>query len=97
MLRLIQGLEKEGEELPVHDLCASFQETVSATLFEKALSAAKAYDIKQIALAGGVAANSEIRRKFFDLENQGFKIYAPKMKYCTDNASMVGAAAYFLH
>ena len=97
MLRLIQGIEKEGEELPLHDLCASFQETVSATLFEKALSAAKAYGIKQIALAGGVAANSEIRRKFFDLENQGFKIYAPKMKYCTDNASMVGAAAYFLH
>lgn len=97
MLRLIQDLEKEGGELPINDLCASFQETVSSTLFEKALAAAKTYNIKQIALAGGVAANSEIRHKFFELENQGYKIYAPKMKYCTDNASMVGAAAYFLH
>ena len=97
MLRLIQDLEKEEDKLPINDLCASFQETVSSTLFEKALAAAKIYNIKQITLAGGVAANSEIRRKFFELENQGYKIYAPKMKYCTDNASMVGAAAYFLH
>lgn len=96
VLRLIQELETKGE-LPVADLCASFQETVSATLFEKTLAAAKEFNINQIALAGGVAANSEIRRKFFELENQGYKIYAPKMKYCTDNASMVGAAAYFLH
>ena len=63
---------------------------------KKALHIAEEQGIKTLALAGGVAANSEIRRKFFDLENQGYKVYAPPMKYCTDNASMVGSAAYFL-
>ena len=57
---------------------------------------AKAENITTLALAGGVAANSEIRRKFFELEKEGYKVYAPPMKYCTDNASMVASSAYFL-
>jgi len=49
-------------------------------------------------LAGGVAANSRLREKLFELqnpENGGFKVFAPKMKYCTDNAAMVASAAFF--
>jgi N6-L-threonylcarbamoyladenine synthase len=78
MLRLIQELKQNDPNLPVNDLCASFQQTVSATLFEKTLLAAKEHDIKQIALAGGVAANSEIRRKFFELESQDYRILCAK-------------------
>ena len=50
---------------------------------------------KQVVIAGGVAANSEIRKKVFALENGGYKVFAPPMKYCTDNAAMVAACAYF--
>ena len=39
---------------------------------------------------------NEVRRKFFELEKQGYEVHAPAMKYCTDNASMIGAAAYYL-
>jgi N6-L-threonylcarbamoyladenine synthase len=96
MLRLIQSLEKEGGELPKEDISASFQEVVSAVLLKKTLRVAEKYGIKTLALAGGVAANSEIRRKFFEMKEQGYEVYAPPMRYCTDNAAMIASAAYFL-
>ena len=95
-LQLIQKLKKEYTELPKADIAASFQENVTSTLFKKTKKAADNINAKTIALAGGVAANSEIRRKFFELQNQGFKIYAPEIKYCTDNAAMIASSAYFL-
>lgn len=95
VLRLVQSLKKENEELPTNDVCASFQETVSATLLKKVKAALEETGYKQIVLAGGVAANSEIRRKFFELENQGYKVNAPAIKYCTDNAAMIASCAYF--
>lgn len=95
VLRLVQTLKKENEELPTNDICASFQETVSATLLKKVKAALEETGYKQVVLAGGVAANSEIRRKFFELENQGYKVNAPAMKYCTDNAAMIASCAYF--
>ena len=64
--------------------------------YGRAIKAAEMYNIKQIVLGGGVAANSEIRKKFFAMQDKGYKIYAPAMKYCTDNASMIASAAYFL-
>ena len=82
-------------ELPVKDICASFQETVSSTLLHKLKKAIEASGYKQVVIAGGVAANSEIRKKIFNLENEGYKVFAPPMKYCTDNAAMVASCAYF--
>lgn len=95
VLRLVQQIKKESEELPTADICASFQECVSETLLKKVKRATEEKGYKQIVLAGGVAANSEIRRKFFELENEGYKVNAPAMKYCTDNAAMVASCAYF--
>ncbi len=95
-LQLIQKLKKDCQELPKADIAASFQENVSSTLFKKTKKAADNIGIKTIVLAGGVAANSEIRKKFFALNGQGYKIYAPEMKFCTDNASMIASSAYFL-
>ena len=99
VLRLTQQLKKEhGEILSeeiIKNICASFQETVSATLLKKVKMALEKKGYKQVVLAGGVAANSEIRRKFFELELQGYKVNAPAMKYCTDNAAMVASSAYF--
>ena len=95
-LQLIQKLKKENDELPIEDIAASFQENITSTLFKKTKKAADNIGAKTIVLAGGVAANSEIRRKFFNLQNKGYKIYAPEMKYCTDNAAMIASSAYFL-
>lgn len=93
VLRLVKSFD--GQELPVKDICASFQECVSSTLLKKLKRAAEERDYKQVVLAGGVAANSEIRKKVFSLEKEGYKVFAPAMKYCTDNASMVASAAFF--
>ena len=96
VLQLIQKLKKESPELPKEDIAASFQECITKILFKKTVKAAESINSKVIALGGGVAANSEIRKKFYALESEGYKIYAPAMKYCTDNASMIASAAYFL-
>lgn len=93
VLRLVKSFD--GKELPVNDICASFQECVSKTLVKKLKKALLERGYKQVVIAGGVAANSEIRKKVFALENEGYKVYAPAMKYCTDNASMVASCAYF--
>ncbi|MCM1339490.1 MAG: tRNA (adenosine(37)-N6)-threonylcarbamoyltransferase complex transferase subunit TsaD [Muribaculaceae bacterium] len=93
VLRLVKSFE--GKELPVNDICASFQECVSKTLVKKLKKALIERGYNQVVIAGGVAANSEIRRKVFALENEGFTVKAPAMKYCTDNASMVASCAYF--
>lgn len=96
VLRVVQSFK--GQELPVNDVCASFQEIVSETLMKKVKKALLETGYKQFVLAGGVAANSEIRKKAFELEkpeNGGYKVYAPAMKYCTDNAAMVASCAYF--
>lgn len=92
-LRLVKSFD--GKELPLNDICASFQETVSSTLYKKVKHALEQTGYKQVVLAGGVAANSEIRKKIFSLSELGYKVYAPQMKYCTDNASMVASAAFF--
>ncbi len=93
VLRLVKSFD--GKDLPVNDICASFQECVSSTLVKKLKKAVIERGYNQVVIAGGVAANSEIRKKVFNLENDGFKVFAPPMKYCTDNASMVASCAYF--
>ena len=93
VLRLVKSFD--GQELPVNDICASFQECVSKTLVKKLRKAVLERGYSQVVIAGGVAANSEIRKKVFDLEKEGFRVCAPPMKYCTDNASMVASCAYF--
>lgn len=100
VLRLVKKLKAENcsdelTEKQVQDVCASFQECVSKTLVKKLKKALEMRGYKQVVIAGGVAANSEIRKKVFALENEGYKVFAPAMKYCTDNASMVASCAYF--
>jgi N6-L-threonylcarbamoyladenine synthase len=102
VLRLTQKVKQEHGidtfelESPItKDICASFQENVSKTLFKKVKAALEERGYNQVVLAGGVAANSEIRRKFFNLEKDGYKVNAPLLKYCTDNAAMVASCAYF--
>ena len=83
------------EELPKEDIAASFQYRIADTLIKKTLNFASKLNCKTLALAGGVAANSELRKRMEELNLKGYKTYAPQMKYCTDNAAMVASCAYF--
>ena len=83
------------ENLPKVDIAASFQYRICDTLIKKMVTFAKKLDCKTLALAGGVAANSELRKRLQELENKGYTTFAPELKYCTDNAAMVASCAYF--
>ena len=83
------------DELPKADIAASFQYRIADTLIKKTLNFADKLNCKTIALAGGVAANSELRKRMEELKEKGYNTYAPQLKYCTDNASMVASCAYF--
>jgi N6-L-threonylcarbamoyladenine synthase len=80
----------------VNDICASFQSAVVDVLVEKTFAAAREFDVKSISVAGGVASNSELRRVFTDRgSSEGITIHFPRPLFCTDNAAMIGIAAYF--
>jgi N6-L-threonylcarbamoyladenine synthase len=78
----------------VSDICASFQEAVVKSLFDKTLEAAKKNNVKIISVSGGVSANSELRKKFDSLKNKGYRIFFPGPEYSTDNAAMIGLTGY---
>lgn len=79
----------------LYDLCASIQKTIVDILLRKLQKAVNQYGVKEIALAGGVSANSELRTRFEQLGlEQGWKTYIPKFEYCTDNAAMIAITAY---
>ena len=77
------------------DLCASFEKTVTEILMENTKKALKQINVKTIALAGGVSANSYIRNEFLKLEEKGIEVYMPDLKLCTDNAAMIASAGYY--
>lgn len=84
-----------SENLPKADIAASFQYRIADTLIKKLVNFANKLNCKTLALAGGVAANSELRRRMEELKEKGYQTYAPQLKYCTDNAAMVASCAYF--
>jgi N6-L-threonylcarbamoyladenine synthase len=80
------------------DVCASVQYTLVEMLMKKLIKAAKHLDTKQIAIAGGVSANSGLRTRLqVEAQKQGWKIFIPAFEYCTDNAAMVAMTAHFLY
>jgi N6-L-threonylcarbamoyladenine synthase len=95
--KALQSTPTDRQETLKADIAAAFQHTVVETLFEKVLRCARAHDIHTIAIAGGVSANTGLRNRFrsFADENPGYRLYVPKMAFCTDNAAMVAASAYF--
>lgn len=94
VINTIHNAKQRGEEIRVNDMCRSFQEAVTDVLVDKTLWAAEKYDAKQIIVAGGVAANRGLRAKLAE-RNEKFDIAIPHIEYCTDNAAMIGVAAYY--
>lgn len=88
--------EEEGKEFFLSDVAASFQAAVVEVLVEKTILAAKMSGVRDVCLAGGVAANSTLRELFEQKAGlEGLRFYFPEKKLCTDNAAMVACAGYY--
>ncbi len=96
VLNYLNGCRMKGEEYCQADVAASFQRAVTDVLVENAMGAAEEFHVDKFALAGGVASNSALRAAMKTAcEKRGIKLYYPSPVYCTDNAAMIGAAAYY--
>ncbi len=96
VINLAHKLEQQGAPLPKADIAASFQEAAVGQLADVTAEISRRLGIKKIAIAGGVSANALLRSRFDEMRKNGCEIFYPKLCYCTDNAAMIGAAAYFL-
>jgi len=96
VLYKVRDLKESNQEVPINDIAASFNYAIADSLIDKTMRAAKTYGIKRIIVTGGVAANSLLREKMTEAcQKNGFDIYIPSMKYCTDNAAMIACAGYY--
>lgn len=83
-------------EKNLNDICASIQYTIVKILMKNLVKAAEHFRIKEIAIAGGVSANSELRKVVQETGKQkGWNVYIPQFQYCTDNAGMIAITAYY--
>lgn len=96
VLNYINGCNMKKEEINRADVAASFQKAVTDVLIQKAIQGAKNYKMDKLAIAGGVASNTSLRTALMTVckENE-IEFYYPSPVYCTDNAAMIGAAAYY--
>lgn len=95
VLNYINTCEMKGEKVVTENVAASFQKSVVEVLTEHAVRAIKEYNCDEFAIAGGVASNTALRESIKSAcEKEGVKFYCPAPIYCTDNAAMIGVAAY---
>ena len=96
VINLNHKYEQNKQEINKNDLASSFQTAVIDILTSKTLKAVKEFGIKQVVVAGGVAANKGLRSAMQDLaDSNNFILTVPSFKYCTDNAAMIAVAGYF--
>ncbi len=99
---ILYFLKKKVAENPnfvaenLNDICASVQHTLVRMVLQKLRRAARELNIKEVAIAGGVSANSGLRKTLHEMgEKEGWNVYIPDFQYCTDNAGMIAMAAHF--
>ena len=96
VVNIVHNAEQKGETLDKASLAASFALAVSDIIIPRVITAAEELGHKKIAIAGGVAANSRIRADLIRAaEEKGLELFIPPLKYCTDNAAMIGCQAYY--
>ena len=98
VINLAHNERQRGNEINIYDLSTSFEDVVVDVLTKKTMKAVKEYNVKQLLVAGGVSANTLLRDKLKDMcDKENVELIVPEFKYCTDNAAMIGAAAYFMY
>ena len=96
VLNYLNGAKMKGEEVNRADIAASFQKAVVDVLVEHTMQAAADFGMKKVAIAGGVASNGALRTAMEKAcTEHGYKFYRPSPIFCTDNAAMIGVAAYY--
>lgn len=98
VVNLVHNEKQRGNNIRINDICTSFQNRCIEVLTKKTMKALKEYKVNNLVLAGGVAANSYLREKLTkECQKEKINFSYPSMKYCTDNAAMIGAAAYYAY
>ncbi len=98
VINLVHNCNQRGEMINKENLAASFQSRVVEILTKKTIKALKEYNVKNLIVAGGVAANSGIRNGLKKVcDKNGINLTIPELKYCTDNATMIASAGYFAY
>lgn len=98
VINLVHNEKQKNNDIRINDMCASFQNSVTQILTKKTLNALKEYNVKNLILAGGVAANKGLRASLKKMtEENDVNLIIPPFKYCTDNATMIGAAGYYAY
>lgn len=98
VLNYLNGCQMKGQSWNQADVAASFQKAVTDVLVENAMHAVEEYGLKKFAIAGGVASNSALRSAMKQAcEERNIDFYYPSPIFCTDNAAMIGVAAYYEH
>lgn len=96
IINTIHNANQKGDKLPKADLCASFRWAVVDCLVTNFLKAAEDYKVSTLVIAGGVSANSLLRRRLQEeCSKKGYRLFMPEKKYCGDNAAMVGSQSYY--
>ncbi len=96
VINTVHNAGQKGEEIDIPVLCATVRQRVCDMLITNTIKAAEDYGYRKIAVAGGVSANSELRKRMVEeCRNKGFSLYFPPLEYCSDNAAMVGAQGYY--
>ena len=98
VVNIVHNERQRGNEIRVNDMCKSFQERVVHVIVKKTMHALKEYNCKNLVVAGGVAANSYLREEITKAcLKEKISFGYPRISYCTDNAAMIGAAAYYAY
>lgn len=98
VINKIHNEKQRGNDIIVENMCTSFQNRVVEILVKKTMKALKEKNVKNLIVAGGVAANKGLRERLtLECEKEGIELTVPEIKYCTDNAAMIGAAGYYAY
>ena len=98
VINLVHNEQQRGNEIITANLATSFQNRVVDILVKKTMCATKEYNVQSLIVAGGVSANKGLRERLEkECQARGYELTVPEMKYCTDNAAMIGAAGYYAY
>ena len=98
VVNLVHNERQRGNEIRIEDMCTSFQNRVVSILTKKTKKALEEYEVNNLIVAGGVAANKGLRDSLIQMTAEiNVKLSFPEFRFCTDNAAMIGAAAYYAY